>query len=99
MGYEIENYPHPLWTALICNPQSPASFQQVLAQATDNSCDALITPIFPDSHAEASKEGLSLDSCYIVSGKLTATLRRAFEKVPAQYHHPAHQPVHLEAPT
>lgn len=69
MGFEIENYPHIMSTALVCDPQSPASFQQVLLQATENNCDALITPIFPNSAAETSESGLGLDSCYILSGK------------------------------
>jgi hypothetical protein len=52
MGYDIENYPHPLTTAFLCNPQSIGLFQSALTIAVNNNCDALITPIFSDAYLQ-----------------------------------------------
>lgn len=54
MGYDIENYPHPINTALVCDPQSLVDFQAALAMASENNCDALIAPIFADQYLQSN---------------------------------------------
>jgi len=68
MGFEIENYPHPLLTALISNPQTQTTFLSALSSALENNCDSLITPIFADEYINKQPEIISLDHCFILSG-------------------------------
>ena len=67
-------------TALVCNPQTLGVFQQMLIQATDNNCDAIITPIFADAYVQANNEGLSLDNCYILSGNIIGHIDEHLKK-------------------
>ena len=74
MGFEIEDFPFPLLTALICNPQTRKSFQNRLYQAYDRNCDAFISPIFSDQYVKQMEaNNFDLDQCFILSGKISLT--------------------------
>ena len=48
MGFDVEDFPNPLLVAIKCQSANIAAFHRNITTAFKNSCDALMTPIFPD---------------------------------------------------